>query len=167
MNELLAHYMLLVPGFLLLEHGPEALSLLFLAYFALAAVALPRGKRPLRAALKAFPAFCALLLLASVAMLAAADVIFALVPFSPYVTLLAVLPLYALLRQLTVPWFVLERGISAPMEAWKAPAEDGWLVLAGISALAVANALLPMSALLLAAPVSYYLSSNLRLSRGR
>ena len=70
-------------------------------------------------------------------------------------------PLYLGFRMISLPWVFIWKGIIAPVEVFKVPAEVNWVVLAAFSFLAMVYTLLPLSLLFLAAPVSILVRERL------
>jgi|GEM_PF-3060717 len=164
-NRLLLYYSLLVPGLLVFFFGPALLQLLTLLFFVLATVELPYSDRFLEDSLKKLPAFVAVMLVVWVAFFFMIDFVIFLSGFSSYFSLLVFIPLYLMFRMISLPWVFIWKGIIAPVEAFKVPAEVNWTVLAAFSFLAMAYTLLPLSLPFLAAPVSILVRERLPAQR--
>lgn len=164
MRRLLIYYALMVPGMVVLLFCPPAAQLVSLLFLLLCTVLLPQTGEFLWEAAWRFPAFLLLSATTAFVFLGSLNLISFLARFSDYAALLALGPAYAAFRLLTLPWTFVGEGLSAPLVSLEVPNRKNWLVLAAVSALALAERLVPYSLLFLAAPASFYLFNNLGLS---
>ncbi|MBR9689704.1 MAG: hypothetical protein GOV01_02315 [Candidatus Altiarchaeota archaeon] len=163
MNRLILYYLLLIPGVLLYIFGSDFVSILFLTFFVLLTISLPYSEKFTVPSLKSFISFLALITVLTAVFLLLFDFVNFLSTFNTYFVFLLALPLYLAFRLFTTPWIFLKNGFTAPLTAFKEDSKNNWLILAALSFLAIAD-YVPLLAFILAAPLSFFLASNLRLS---
>ena len=161
MGRLIIYYSLLIPWGMLFLFGPEFLQLVFEMFLILATIMVPYSEDFVRRSLRGFPGFLLLSLVIFTFLIMASDFVIFASDFSPYLSLLIIVPLYSGFRLLSYPWRYIEKGLS-PRAYLKTDNQDNWLILAVVSALAIVYYFSPVLVFFLAPVASFFIYSNLR-----
>lgn len=162
MGRLLVYYSLLIPWSMLFFFGAEFLQLIFELFLILATVMLPYTNDFLKSSLKKFPGFLMLSFVILTLLILTSDFVVVASEYHPYLSILIFIPLYFTFRLVSYPWQYVKRGITSPKSYLKTDNVDNWLILAVISALAIAFYFVPFSIFFLAPLASIFIHSNLQ-----